>query len=292
MLSDEELLNYNQCGWIPGPDEDEKSFCTRVALGKNFYRDPLMFFEERKLPLPFSFAQKLLKPRWNWSASYLINLFDFAPHCLCAFFDNQDLSIFQGATTWICAFDKSLVPFIQLRRALHKGSFLKIYSLEEILAHEAVHAARAAFQEPKFEEFFAYATSSTFLRRFLGPIAGSPKGMLFFGMSLFSFMLFQVFSFFSLRPFLFLSLLTGFGMFAAFALILLRLTQQRFVFRKAFQKLSCITKSKKKAMAILFRLKDDEIKEFARMQEKEIIAYVEKEPTLRFRLLRLAYFQN
>ena len=44
----------------------------------------------------------------------------------------------------------------------------------EILAHEEVHILRAAFTEPQFEELLAYQTSSSPLRRFLGPLFQAP----------------------------------------------------------------------------------------------------------------------
>ncbi len=290
MISDEQLLAYNQKGWIPGPEEDEESFCKRVSLGESFYQDPYLFFEERKISPPFPLEKKLIKPRWSWPSSYLFNLFDFAPLRFCAFFHNQDLSLLQGATTWLCEIEKTPFCLIQLRSGLIKGSFLTIYSLEEILAHEAAHAARAAFQEPLFEEFFAYAASSSMLRRFLGPMAGSPKGMLFLGGAILCSILFQWLSFFFHAPFALLSLVFGYGVFAAFSFVLLRLICKHLLFRRAYQKLFRILKTRKKTMATLFRLKDREIKDFSRSSEEEIVDFVKNAESLRWRLLRLAYF--
>jgi hypothetical protein len=291
MISDEQLLSYNKCGWIPGPEEDEESFSQRISFGKELFEDPFNFFEKKESAPPFSLEKKLLKPRWSWTSTYLLDLYDFSPAHILAFFHNHELSPFQAGSCWIFEVERIPITFIQLREALIKGSFLKIYSLEELLAHEATHAARAAFREPEFEEFFAYATSSSFLRRFLGPLAGSPKGLFFFGSTFCCTLLFEWLSFFFQGPFVFLSLLFGWGLFFSLAYVFFRLLRKRWIFRRAYQNLFAILKERKKTMATLFRLKDLEIKNFSRMNKEEIVDFVMKEPSLRYRLLRGAYFK-
>ncbi|MBP9841131.1 MAG: hypothetical protein KBC64_01745 [Simkaniaceae bacterium] len=75
---------------------------------------------------------------------------------------------FQGAATSI---DENSVSI-----TFKKNRFV---SKEEMLRHEAVHAVRGQFNENKFEEIFAYATSSKKYRRLIGPLFRTEKQTLF-----------------------------------------------------------------------------------------------------------------
>ena len=77
----------------------------------------------------------------------------------------KGLSWFQGAATWV---EEDRVK-IQLKKN-------RWASLEEMVRHEAVHAVRSQFDEPLFEEFFAYATSGRSYRRKIGPLFRSTQG--------------------------------------------------------------------------------------------------------------------
>lgn len=77
----------------------------------------------------------------------------------------EGLSWFQGAATWVEG-DKVKIKLKKNRWA----------SFEEMVRHEGVHAVRSQFDEPLFEEFFAYATSERSYRRKIGPLFRSTKG--------------------------------------------------------------------------------------------------------------------
>lgn len=57
---------------------------------------------------------------------------------------------------------------------------------EEILAHEAIHVCRMAFDEPIFEEMLAYQTSPSHFRRFFGPLIRHPYEATLYVASLFA----------------------------------------------------------------------------------------------------------
>lgn len=151
---EEDLIDLNKHGMIAGPYEEKYSFFMRVE----------QLFQEAPV-LPTSFP------------SYLCELYDIHPDHLEVIFSNDGLDVWEAGCTWILGNKLT----IQLRKALRVSNYwLGMYSREEVLSHEAVHAVRAKFQEPLFEEILAYQTSFRSWRRFLGPLFRSPNETYFF----------------------------------------------------------------------------------------------------------------
>ncbi|MCI5051715.1 MAG: hypothetical protein MRY21_01095 [Simkaniaceae bacterium] len=134
MLCDEKLLKLSEEGHIPGPNEDEESFLSRIESV-------------------------------NFDVIY----------------SNAGLSPFEAAVTWI---DHS--PQIQLRKVFQNKANWLGYSKSEILEHERLHLARAAFDEPLFEEILAYSLSPKKYRRLLGPFFRNRRNVYISMMSLIS----------------------------------------------------------------------------------------------------------
>jgi len=128
-------LSYYLRGFIPGPKENEESFSQRS--------------EQRSLA-PFSLIEKI---------------YGIAPDWIPMFFSSKNLLPWEAGCAWID--DKEVQIQLHPKRCKFRQ--------EEILAHEAVHAIRAKFDEPRFEEILAYRTSANFLRRVVGPIFQKPS---------------------------------------------------------------------------------------------------------------------
>ncbi len=294
MISDEKLLEFNSKGYIPGPKETEEIFLERIQLSEKLCQDPIRFFEENQKSAPFPLENKLLKPRWNWTRAQLFQLFDIIPTELAMFYSNKGLRFFQGGATWLVEFgeNKISLPLLQFRKRLQKGSYLFFYSLDEILAHEAVHSARIAFNEPKSEEIFAYMTSSRMFRRALGPIIRTAYEVgIFFSFMLMAFVSQFCSIFISSEIFLALSLFSFSTALFMLLFGLFRLALYKLKFNRVFKKLIKIVKDKKKARSILFRLMDKEISAFSKESTEAIKEYFEKNKvsSLRIRLISLAY---
>lgn len=294
MLQDSELLTLNIQGFIPGPEETESSFIKRVNLTKELFEDPKFFFEERGKTPPFQLKDKLLNPDRQWAKSSLLNCFGISAAFFSAYFSDEKLKVFQGAATWIINIEDISLPILQLRKSLKKGRFLKIYELEDILAHELSHFARAGFNQPKFEEFFAYFTSSGFVRKYFGPLAISST-------ETFLFLLFILISLgnqylgilFSQKIFDILFLVFGYLASKMIFLGFVRLGYRRWIFARCFKKLFSLFKTKEKALSVMFRLTDKEIKTFSKKESSYILAYAkEMKDNLRWKVLNLAYFQE
>jgi hypothetical protein len=246
-MTDQELLDFNSRGFIPGPEESEGDFQRRIDAAK------ATFSEQKTLP----------PAHWEWVRLHVKELFHFEPESLTAYYSNEKLAPWQGAACWI---GEDRVPLLQLRNGFKKGSYLNLYSRGEILAHESTHAARVAFDEPEYEEFFAYATAVRKWRRVLGPIfqrTSEPWILLIsFGLGIF----------------------WKIGWILATALIAAgfwRLIHRHLRLKKAFHHLVERLQDKKVARAVLFRLTDREIKTLAQG------TWIEGDETLRWRLIRL-----
>ncbi len=249
MLTQEELVAYNAQGLFPGPLETEEEFVNRIQALKES-------FSQVKEPM-------IPEVHWHWVRTYLKELFDFSPYFLPAFYSNRSLALWQGAASWI---EDGKIVAVQLRKAFEKGSFLGIYSREEILAHEAVHAARSGFQESRFEEFFAYMTSENRFRRIMGPIIQRP-------FEVWPFVFFCCLGVFDSRAFL--------GAFFWMVLGFYRLIRAHWTLRKASQNLQKWVSSKKKIRSFLLRLTDCEIESLAKGMPIEAIS----DTSLRWKLL-------
>jgi hypothetical protein len=253
LVPDSELLLLNAQGFIPGPSESEDDFIQRVALVKK------IFNEREWIP----------RAHWDWVRIHLKEIFDFEPHCLPAFYSNQGLPFWQGAACWIEEGSKAVS--LQLREDLRKGAYLG-YSRAEILAHEAVHAARSAFDESASEEFFAFLVSEKWWRRAFGPIVRRPFEVWGFFIAM---ALGMVFPLANLAGALCLS--AGFW----------RLIRLHWKMRRAGKNLDKAVSDKKTARAILMRLTDAEIDLFSK--GVDLVAYANRQRCLRWRLIRLAY---
>jgi len=290
-MNSEKLIALNQAGFIPGPNEAEEKFIERVKFAGQFFKDKNSFFEKVQITPPFPLDDKVTKPLRHWTRSQLIRRFDITPDFLQIYFHDKGLAFFQGAATWLLELDNKITfPLIQLRVGLKKGRYLGLYSFDEILAHETVHAARAAFDEKIFEEHFAYLTSSSFLRRIFGPIIRNTwEVIIFFAL----FLLVFAFIFLPASPLLsYAGNFSFFGLMGYASLGFFRLFKNRLFFVLALKKLKKILQSKDKAFFVLFRLTDKEIFKFARISRKKILAYVEqeKEKSLRWKVIYQAYF--
>ena len=250
-MTDQDLLLLDKSGFIPGPNENEETFLERVEATKKKYEN----------------GQWIPEAHWDWVREYLFELFNVKPLYICAFYSNQNLAPWQGAATWI---EGRTLNSVQLREGLKKGVYLGLYRREEILAHEAVHGARSAFNENVSEEFFAYMTSEKKYRRVLGPILKRPW-------EAWPFMVFAIGGI--VWPVLYLC-----GAIWA-ALGFYRLIQQHLRLKRAADHIYKRTKDARRTRAILFRLTDEEIEQFSKKQIA-IELFAETQDCLRWRVIR------
>jgi hypothetical protein len=244
-MSSKEL---NQLGLFPGPDEEESSFLKRVsyclALPKN----------ERGV------------------FSSIENDYGFSPTWVQIDYSNKGLLPWEGGCTWIFQEDENspLRTTLQLRKVFEtKASYLKLYTKEEILTHELAHVGRAAFEEPKFEEFLAYRTSPNSFRRLFSPL------------------LERAFEAYIFLAFLVIGYLLSSALPSILAIAaLLRLRRRHKTFQRAVKHLKTLLGGE--AEPFLYRLKDEEII-FCSENEGGAIKKKFANNSYRFQFLRTCY---
>jgi hypothetical protein len=165
-----------------------------------------------------------------------------------------------------------------------KGFFQNIYSLQELLAHESVHAVRMAFDQSQFEEYLAYLTSFRNYRKWMGPFfqtTWETSSLLLFSFSLSAYLALP-----SLFPAVFFSSLLASSVLFSFYAI--RCSRRHQIFYRCFKKLKLVLPHNR-IYPFMLRLNDREIKQFGLWDQKKIYSYIEEEKkrTLRGRLLAL-----
>ncbi len=147
------IINYMKSlykdGFIPGPEESEIEFYERVKCVKKILENPKKY-------LPFKGPMKPLN-----GATLSLPSKNFP---------------FHASSTLIVEVAGVTLSIIKEPSGLSSH----FVSRQEVINHELVHAKRAMFNEPKFEEMIAYQTSSSKLRKTLSPIVNSTQETLVF----------------------------------------------------------------------------------------------------------------
>lgn len=217
---------YQEGFWV-GPKETEATFLRRVTEMKALGSDPTPLFDALSLPKE--------------------KVFLISPTLIC-FRSAKGLPFWFGAVTHIYEWKGLEIPILELPEK--KWFWI---NENEVTLHEAFHAKRAAFHEPKFEEILAYRTSTSFFRRILGPFFQKEWESYFFLLSTILMALsplFDTFGYWLSFPFLF------FLFFGTF-----RLFFSHYVVHQAWKN---IKKTSANPERVLQMLTDAEIIEYAR----------------------------
>ena len=288
MMLDSHILELNKKGFIPAPNETEESFLKRVAGAVGF---------NVSVTLPFNNDNAIPSGHKKEALNIVEDLFDISPTWVPAFYHNYALAPWHAANSWIISEkEQPPVSLIQLKRKFkEKTTFLKIYHREEVIAHELVHAGHTAFEKSKYEEIFAYQTAKSPLRRYLGPIISSVIEAWIFIITMAIVLIIDMI-FLIIPTISWIPIISGLQLLPWAVLITLlgRLIWRQYQYKKCVAKLYQISKIKKKARAITFRLTDKEIALFSKKSIQYILEYIEKNKknSLRWQFIYLSYFQS
>lgn len=294
-LSEQELMEYNRVGLIPGPAETEQEFLKRAAYCLDLKNQiPRMLAHE----LPFATeeihsTEEILKAGCENARA----LYDIFPTWVPLFFSNYKLSFWHGGCAWIFQQTQNspTSAFFQLRQNFRNSKkYLGIYDRDELISHELSHVGRMMFEESKFEEILAYRSSKSFFRRFFGPIVQSSYESTIFVLALFILIVLDFFvltngpidsfNLIFMGRILVLCLI-GYGI----ARLWLRQTQ----FKTCLKKLRKTLQDPHYADAVIYRLTDKEICSFSRQTPEEINHYADeqKTKTIRWKMIQDVYFK-
>jgi hypothetical protein len=253
-------------GFIPGPDEDDAAFMHRVHYCLGLRREL-----EFDLPPPEILEEAFVITQ---------PLFGISPSWIPLNFSNHQLPFWIGGCAWIFqkTEDSPTGAFIQLRKSLRKRSSLMFYTRSELLAHEIAHIGRMAFQEPKYEEVFAYMTSPSSFRRWLGPLFSQNWEM----------MIFMALVIFVMMADICALWWGGWPSYVAvFPLKWIPLAWVGWLLGKLALKQMKIRKLKKRyPVEFLYCLTDAEIDAFAKLTDEQVKTYAERQVCPRWSMLR------
>jgi hypothetical protein len=295
-MSDEVISNrwkeWNIQGLIPGPDENETAFIERATFCQNLEQN---LVQKVGADLPFETGDHASQDLLKEALPLTKELYGISPQWTPLFFSNHQLAPWHGGCAWIFQLDEQTptAAFLQLRaRFRTRATYLGIYHRAELMAHELAHVGRMLYQEPKFEEIFAYQSSSSTWRRWLGPIVQSSKESLFFILFL-GVVILTDFAFLSLHshPAFIISWWIKSIPLIFIALALGRLIYRHWLFKNCLRNLENLYQGPQTAKHLLYRLRDCEIKEFAQATPSKIRESLRKaeQMSFRWRFLKALY---
>ncbi len=259
---DPECLKMARRGWIPLEGETEQAFVERAR-------------HLEKLGSP-------LREHAPEALELCQALYGISPDWVPCTLSSKGLSPWQGAATWLEETPEGFqMPSIQVTTRCAK----RLYSQHEFVAHELVHAVRVPLKSPRFEEFFAYRTSSRSWRRWLGPLFRTPReAALALAVVPLSWPAFWIpeSSFLLAMPLL------------LFALALARLSLDHRYFNRCLTKLESITQRPSQALQVMLHLNDREILAFAQSTPSKIKADILEKcaQSLRWRIISTLFFEQ
>lgn len=291
-LTKQQLLALNQIGIIPGPRESMAEFSKRAD-----YCLSLKQHLAEKLQTELGPSEEIPPAVLEGGFAKTSTLYGFKPHWIPVFFSNYQLTPWHGGCAWIFQLseDSPTSALLQMRRAFRNSPrYLGIYHRDELIAHELAHAGRMAFEEPQFEEALACRTSSSGWRKWCGPIVQSSWESTLFVLTLGLLFIIDIF------------LITVYGNDAymdvmwlklvptsMIALAFLRLWRRQRHFDKCLKKLTSFLDDQR-AWAAIYRLTDNEIRAFGKMNREEIQKYAHEQAasSLRWQVILEAYFNS
>lgn len=264
IISDSDLLAYNQQGLLPGPNENENEFLQRVRL-----------FTDQRYQVDRPCMDSLKKAK---------ELYDIEPDWVQIEYTNLGLRFWEAAQV-----ESGPKYFkFQLRKSfLNQPKYLGLYCKKEILAHEFAHVGRMAYPASRYEEVFAFESSQK-LRKVLGPLFSTPNES-------FTLVILTIMS--MLSDFVLGSLLYAYIAFKTLPVLYLgflglRLLFSRRHYKKTQKKLGLVLQNPKQVRYVMYRLTDAEILHFSKSRLSGIKKYIHEQKDLRWRLIHLAYFNS
>ena len=273
---------WNSLGIIPGPDETEAALAERADFCQNLEEH---LVQKVGADLPFDLDDHSTKKFLEEVFPLTEELYGVAPRWVPLFFSNHQLAPWHGGCAWIFQLDEAspTAAFLQLRAQFRNSlTYLGLYHRKELIAHELAHVGRMLYQEPQFEEFFAYQSSRSTWRRWIGPIIQSSKESLLFVLLL-GVVIMADLATFSLGAKMamiawWIKLLPVIVIFFGLGRLLIRHRQLKkclFTLEKLFDL--------KSARHLLYRLRDKEIKQFARLSPSQIQSEINERAKTSFR---------
>ena len=167
----EKLAELDAAGFLIRENEQAEDFLQRVSDISGTYEafdaelaanDQVVVFDTFSV----SAADRISPELPEEAAAITGDLYGFAVRHVPGFYLTKQIGLLWGGCL-IGDPDANFAVFL-LRNAFRKHRRFLNYRREELLAHELCHSVRHVLEEPLLEEYFAYQTSPSPLRRYLG----------------------------------------------------------------------------------------------------------------------------
>lgn len=179
----DKLTALDAAGFLITEGESAEEFLQRVENTEKVYADFEQKLSSGEPVEVFDMFQVRAKDRISAelageAAGITDRLYGFAVRHVPGFYMTRQIGLFWGGCL-IGDPEQNFAVFL-LRDAFRRKRRFLNYRREELLAHELCHAVRHVMDEPELEEYFAYQTSPSPLRRYLGNCFISDKDALGF----------------------------------------------------------------------------------------------------------------
>ena len=167
----DKLISLDAAGFLITEGESAEDFLQRVSNTEKVYADFNAELETGANVKIFDLFEVnsdcRISPELSGEAAEITgNLYGFAVSHVPGFYLTKEIGLLWGGCL-IGDPDENFAVFL-LRDAFRKHRRFLNYRREELLAHELCHSVRHVMCEPRLEEYFAYQTSPSPLRRYLG----------------------------------------------------------------------------------------------------------------------------
>lgn len=258
------LLKLDDRGLIPGEKENTQAYVKRLKefeeaidkMNASLKEKSEVTYEE----LTFPKDELISKDFYKAPSKTNRELYDFEINWVPGFFVTPKFGLLFGGCAFL--FEPEFFSLFIIRNSFKKKSKWFIYSRNELISHELCHVSRFAMNSEKYEEHFAYQTSTSGFRKVAGSAFRNDKEtflLLFFCFGMLGMQVAQLFlrdsfdfSVWYKQPANYFMA----GMVLYISYIVIRQRKMIKGFNKLVERISAFSSN---ARALVFRLSDSEI---------------------------------
>ena len=164
------LAELDTRGFLIGPEEDPKEYADRLKVfEKNLKEMDQELKEKSQLTvedLTFPAEEKIPVESFNPATKITKELYDFKINWVPGFFVTPSFGMLFGGCAY--SFAPEFFSLFIIRNSFKKKKKWLFYERDELMSHELCHVARFAMGSHKYEEQFAYQTSTSSFRKNFG----------------------------------------------------------------------------------------------------------------------------
>ena len=165
------LSKWDEAGYPPGPGEDLQKYRSRLEAKKRSVEELNIQLAATGEAIVFDSVKVCEKERISpeileEAAEVTSSLYGFSFKKFPGFFLSENVGLLWGGC--LITDTESPLGIFFIRASFRKKQRFFIYRRRELMAHELCHAARHELSDWEMDEFFAYQTSPSRLRRYLG----------------------------------------------------------------------------------------------------------------------------